>query len=320
MVKVRQVVHTTKVVKLDKPSRLVELNAKEFSIDLKVQRQLQEPRAEAMAEDFQPHALGLVTASKRADGHTYLLDGAHRISAARKANYEGLIACRLFEGLTLAEEAALFLTLNSSRAVQAIDRFKVRITEGEPIAVGINDVLKQYNLHVDWANNSSLNVISAITTLEKIYKGAGIREAGTYPDLLDRLIKTIVQAYASQEGKTDRATFSRIVLEGLGIFIATYNKRIDFERLVYVLKGTTPRQIVTNTRTLKEAKVKGPNLGMNAAQVVLNLYNNRNRAKLPEMHAIEPKNDTYHTDPLYVDPNQYVIEDAMEKEKEPAHV
>lgn len=323
MVKVRVVTNTAKVNVLDKPSKLVELHCKEFSLDLKVQRQLQEPRAEAMAEDFQPHALGLITASKRADGHIYCLDGGHRIAAARKASYDGLMATRLFENLTLKEEAALFLTLNSSRAVQAIDRFKVRITEGEPIASGINNVLKQYNLHVDWANNSSLNVISAISTLEKIYKGAGVREEGTYPDLLDRLIKTIVQAYSQTDGKADRTTFSRIMLEGLGIFIATYNKRIDYERLVYVLKGTTPRQIVTNTRTLKDAKVKGPNLGMNAAQVILNLYNNRNRAKLPEMHAIEPRNDTYHTDPLYVDPNQYVgqssIDEAMEKEKEPAN-
>lgn len=320
MAKVRQVVTTpTKVVKLDKPSKLVELHCKEFSIDLKVQRQLQEPRAEAMAEDFQPHALGLLTASKRADGHVYILDGSHRVSAARRANYDGLMATRLFENLTLKEEAALFLTLNSSRAVQAIDRFKVRITEGEPVAVGINDILKRYDLHVDWANNSSLNVISAIGALEKIYKGAGVREEGTHADLVDKLVSTITKSWSGGDGKMVRSTFSRVILEGLGYFIATYNKRIDYERLIFVLSNTTPGAIVTNTRTLKEAKVKGPSLGKNAAQVILNLYNNRNRAKLPEMHNIEPKNDTYHTDPLYVDPNQYVIEDAMAEEKEHAH-
>ncbi|MGZ4659668.1 MAG: DUF6551 family protein [Arthrobacter sp.] len=306
------IINTAKVVTLEKPSRLVELHAKEFSIDLKVQRQLNEARADAMSEDFQPHALGLITASKRADGHIYVLDGGHRTSAARKANYEGLIACRLFENLTLQEEAALFLTLNSSRSVQAIDRFKVRITEGEPVAVGINKVLKAYGLHVDWANNESLGVISAIGALESVYAGAGVREPGQYPELVDKVIRTLSKAYGD---KADRSTYSKIMLEGLGIFIATFGSRIDYDRLVYVLQGTTPRQIVVQTRALKDAKVHRGTLGTNAAVVLHRLYNNRWKAKLPEFHAVEPKNASYHKDRLEVDPNQYVIEDAMEKEK-----
>lgn len=316
MVKVAVPTHTPKVVTLDKPSKLVELHAKEFSLDLKVQRQLNEDRADKMAEDFQPHALGLLTASKRADGHVYVLDGSHRVSAARKANYSGLLACRLFEDLTLKEEAALFLTLNSSRAVQSIDRFKVRVTQGEPIATGINKVLKHYNLHVDWANNSSLGTISAIGALEKLYKGMGIREEGEYPELVDKLCDILLKAYGKDAANNDRSMFSATIIQGLGTFIAIYNKQIDTDRLVAQLQTSTPRQIITNTRVLKDAKIKGAQLAMNAAQVILNMYNNRNRNKLPEMNTIEPKNDSYHAD--RVDPNQYVkdenqstIEDAL---------
>lgn len=323
MVKVRVPVDTTKVVPLDKPSKLVELNAKEFSLDLKVQRQLNEDRADKMAEDFQPHALGLVTASKRADGHVYVLDGSHRVSAARKARYDGLIACRLFENLTLKEEAALFLSLNNSRAVQAIDRFKVRVTQGEPIATGINKVLEHYDLHVDWANNQSLGTISAIGALEKLYRGMGVREEGEYPDLVDKLCDILLKAYGKDAANNDRSMFSATIIQGLGTFIAIYNKRINNDRLVECLQNTTPRQIITNTRVLKDAKVKGAQMAMNSAQVILNLYNNRNRNKLPDMNQIEPKNDSYHTDPLYVDPAQYVkdenqstIEDAMKSEAE----
>lgn len=312
MAKREVIINTAKVVMLEKPSRLVELHAKEFSVDLKVQRLLNEARADAMSEDFQPHALGLVTASKRADGHVYTLDGNHRISAARKANYDGLIACRLFENLTLKEEAALFLTLNSSRSVQAIDRFKVRITEGEPVAVGINKVLKTYGLHVDWANNQSLGVISAIGALEYVYAGAGVREPGQYPELVDKVIRTLNKAYGE---KADRATYSKIMLEGLGIFIATFGSRIDYDRLVYVLQGTVPRQIVVQTRALKDAKVARGTLGTQSAIVIHRLYNNRQKEKLPAFENVEPRNASYHKDRLEVDPNQYVIEDAMEKEK-----
>jgi hypothetical protein len=308
------IVSTAKVVKLDKPSKLVELHAKEFSLDLKVQRALNEARADAMADNFQPHALGLLTASKRTDGHIYVLDGSHRVSAARKASYDGLLACRLFENLTLQEEAQMFLTLNNSRAVQAIDRFKVRITQGEPVASGINKVLKAYGLHVDWANNESLGVISAIGALEKVYAGAGVREPGQYPELVDKTIRTLHRAYGE---KADRATYSKIILEGLGIFIATFGSQIDYDRLVYVLQGTSARQIAVQTRAMRDARIRGGQLGNNAAAVLHRLYNNRHRPKLPEFHAVEPRNASYHLDkgqdPLYVDPNQYVIEDAIEE-------
>lgn len=285
-------------------SKLVELHCKEFSIDLKVQRELNEKRAQEIADDFQPEALGLLTASKRADGHTYILDGATRVSAARKCSYDGLMATRLFEGLTLKEEADLFLRLNFGRAVQAIDRFKVRITMEEPSAVNINNVLKAFNLHVDWANNASLGVISAISTLEKVYAGAGVRPEGEYPELLYKVIQTLVKAYGSN---ADRMTYSKVMLEGLGILIATFGSRIDYERLVYVLQGTVPRQIAIQTRTLRDAKARGGSLGKNAADTIHQLYNHRYRNKLPEFNEVEPMNNYIpEMDPLYVDPNQYV--------------
>lgn len=310
MVKKKIIVNSARIITLEKPSKLVELKAGDFSIDLKVQRILNEARAESMADKFQPHALGLVTASKRADNHIYLLDGAHRISAARKCNYDGLIATRLFENLTLQEEAELFLSLNSSRAVQAIDRFKVRITQGEPVAVSINNVLKAYGLHVEWANNESANVISAIAALESVYAGAGVWKKGDYPDLVDKVIRSLHRAYGE---KGDRMVYSKIMLEGLGIFIASFGARVDYDRLLYVLQGTVPRQIAVQARTLRDARGKknASGLGRAAAEVIHQMYNHRFKSKLPEFGAVDvlnalPEAKGYDQDPLYVDAAQYV--------------
>lgn len=309
MVKKKIIVNSAHIVTLEKPSKLVELHAKEFSIDLKVQRILNEARAETMADNFQPHALGIITASKRADGSIYCLDGGHRISAARKASYDGLLATRLFENLTIAEEAQLFLTLNNSRAVQAIDRFKVRITQNEPVAVGINNVLKTYGLHVEWANNESLGVISAIVALENLYAGAGVWKKGSYPELVDKVIRSLHRAYGD---KADRATYSKVMLEGLGIFIATFGARVDYDRLLYVLQGTVPRQIAAQARTLRDARGKrSSGLGRAAAEVIHQMYNHRYKEKLPEFGAVEvlnalPEGPAYDQDPLYVDASQYV--------------
>lgn len=293
-----------KIAKLDKPSKLEELDCMQFSIDPRVQRQLNEVRVQNISEDFKPHALGLITASRRVDGHIYVLDGAHRVSAARKAGFDGLMATRVFTGLTLAEEAGMFLTTNTTRAVQPIDRFKVRVTMGDPAAVSINHVLRHYGLQVNWAGNGAINAVSAVGTLEKVYYGAGVRPQGEYSDLVDRVIGTIHKAYGPNG---ERINYSRTMLEGLGIFWATFSKRIDPDRLTQILQDTVPRQIAAQARTLRDAK--GGTIGENAAEVIHRLYNHRFRGgKLPEFHEVDVSATYFvpESDPLYVDPNQFV--------------
>lgn len=288
-------------ITIDKPSKLVELPATAFSVDERVQRRLDQKRAQEMADDLQPQALGLFIASQRDDGHTYMIDGRHRMSACRMANYPGLLATRLFTGLTLKEEAKLFRIHNTMRPVSPVERFKVRVTEEEPTAVSINKVLSAYGLHVEHANNASLGIISAIATLEKVYKGAGVRADGEYADLLDKVIRTLHRSYGE---KNDRNTYSRVMMEGLGIFIATFGKRIEYQRLEYALQGQVPRQLQVQARTLRDAK--GGTLGSCAAEVIHKHYNHRYRTKLPEFHEVDPRNNIIELDPLWVDPAQYV--------------
>lgn len=286
---------------IDKPNKLVQLPATAFSVDERVQRKLDEKRAQAMSDDLQPQALGLLIASHRDDGHTYVIDGRHRMVACRLAHYNGLLDTKLFYGLTLKEEARLFRTHNTMRPVSPVERFKVRVTEEEPAAVSINRVLRAYGLHVEHANNASLGIISAIATLEKVYKGAGIRAEGEYPDLLDKVIRSLHRAYGE---KNDRSTYSRAMMEGLGIFIATFGKRIDFDRLEYALQGQVPRQLQVQARTLKDAK--GGTLGACAAEVIHKHYNHRHKSKLPEFHEVDVRNNVIELDPIWVDPAQYV--------------
>lgn len=293
-------------ITIDKPSKLVELPATAFSVDERVQRRLDEKRAREMSEDLQPQALGLFIASERTDGHTYMIDGWHRMAACRMANYSGLLATRLFSGLTLQEEAKLFRMHNTMRPVSPVERFKVRVTEEEPAAVSINKVLRAYGLHVEHANNASLGVISAIATLEKVYRGAGVRAEGEYADLLDKVIRTLHRAYGE---KNDRNTYSRAMMEGLGIFIATFGKRIEYQRLEYALQGQVPRQIQVQARTLRDAK--GGTLGSCASEVIHKHYNHRYRTKLPEFHEVDPRNNVIELDPLWVDPKQYVCQQTM---------
>ena len=301
----------THIEKLNKPSSLMELPENEFKVDPRVQRMLNEKRRDEMAEDFRPDSMGLVTASLRTDGRLYLLDGQHRVMAARACRYEGLIAARVFTDLTLEEEAGLFLTLNRTRAVSTIEKFKVRVTLGDRTAININKILTAYGLHVNFAASHVPNTISAIVTLEKVYRGAGVWDDGEYSELVDRVIGSITKAYGSD---TRAVVFSRPMIEGMGIFHATFGKKIDKERLATVLSEVPPRQIASRARTRRDAT--GGSIGENAAEVIHDLYNNRRRDKLPEFHKVEPKNNMAHVlDPMYVDPAQYV---KAEREAEKA--
>ena len=293
------------VEKLNKPSYLKEMHAGDFSIDPRVQRELNEARVDEMAADFRPDSLGLLTASERVDGRIYILDGMHRMVAARRASYDEGMATRVFKDLTLAEEAGLFLTLNSTRQVQAADKFRARIVLGDRIAVNINKILHMYGLSVSTSAAQQANSVSAIVTLEKVYRGAGVRSDGEYSDLVDKVIGTIQRTQDTSEKHT---VYSRTMIEGLGILWATFGKQIDRARLDYAMGTMTPSQLAIRARGRREAK--GGTIGENAAEVIHAAYNNRLRVgKLPDFKDVEPMAQIDPTnDPLYVDPAQYVKE------------
>ena len=286
---------------IDKESHLVELHPSEFLFDHRVQREVNEARVAMMALQFQPHSMGMIIASKREDG-VYVLDGGHRVSAAKAVGWDGLIPTKLWEGLTLQEEAQLFLTLNNVRAVQAIDMFKVRVTLEDDAAVNINKILKHWGLNVDWAGNTQRRTVSAIVALEKVYYGAGVRSHGTHADLVDSVIRALSAAYGVEP---ERIVWSGTILEGMGIFIATYGKRLDKQRLTRTLQKVTPAQFIARARSRKDTE-KGT-LAWNFAHILRNEYNNGNRNKLPHFHEVDPRNNAPEDDPLYVDPNQFVL-------------
>jgi len=300
---------TPHVEKLNKPSTLMELHVGEFMTDHHVQRQLNEARVVEMAADFRPDSMGLITASMRGDGRLYILDGQHRIAAARRANYDDEVAARVFSDLTIQEEAGLFLTLNKTRAVSTIERFKVRVTLGDRIAVNINKILKMYGLHVNFAAANTPNTISSIVTLEKVYRGAGVRDEGDHADLVDKTIKTLVRAYG---GDTRPVVFSRAMVEGMGIFHATYGKRVDMDRLIETMSAVPPRQVASRARTRRDAM--GGAIGENAAEIILGIYNHRRKDKLPEFSKVDPRNNYVDPtkDPLYVDATQYVKDGELQ--------
>jgi hypothetical protein len=249
--------------------RIVERKVGDLWVDPTVQRTLKKSRADAMAAEFRPDALGVLTTSNRGAGRIHVVDGQHRYRAAEVAGYTGPIQTTEYSGLTLAEEAALFRLLNKTEKVSAIDQFLVACVEQVPAALALARVLRDNGWSL--APTASTGKLSAIRSLERIYEASPQAAAAT--------IATLTAAY----GHIPSAVQGSLI-EGLGKFLIKYEGHaVDLNDLVKRLANSPggPDALVGFARGQKLSR--SGNLSHQVAWVITNIYNQRRRTtKLPE--------------------------------------
>lgn len=234
-------------------------------VDPNVQRSPDRGRAAKMAENLDLNAIGIVTVSKRANGSYHVIDGQHRVEALRLAGgEEEKVTCRVFEGLTLEDEARMFRLLNNTVKLTAIDRFRVRVVEGEPVAAGINETLARHGWKIMLASGEA--AFSAVAAAERIYN----RD----PAALERAIVTVTRAWGHDSAGTDGRLF-----EGLGMVLARYGSAVDDTELVERLARYPggPGRLLGKARGMTE--VLRITLTVAVADVLVELYNARRRTR-----------------------------------------
>lgn len=110
-------------------------------------RALNEKRARYLTERFNANAVGTIYVSLRNDGSLAVLDGQHRIYAA-KANGLHTLDAYVYADLTIEQEADLYRMFGDYLRQKATDRFLAAIRAGDPEALAIADVLAEYDLKV----------------------------------------------------------------------------------------------------------------------------------------------------------------------------
>lgn len=106
---------------------------------------------ENIVENFSQAAVNPPLVSRRADGTLWVIDGQHTIKSHVILG-RIKIACKVVDGLTLKDEADLFLIRNdpaSRRKLSKKQSFKARVEAGDTTAVAMNRVFKQskWTLH-----------------------------------------------------------------------------------------------------------------------------------------------------------------------------
>lgn len=245
---------------MQKPT-IKKVRANDLSMDITVQRDLDTRRVRKMAADLRLEAIGTLCVSRRSDGTMVVIDGGHRRGALIEAG-EGdtPVNAEVYTGLELADEAALFRYRNATQKVPYLDRFRVRLIEGEKQAVAVEALAKKHGWAVIPSSNDNTPVLLSVMKLEQL--------TGMDEDVADLTLEVVTRAW----GYTYEAVDYR-VLDGLFRFLKRYWKDVDVDDLVIKLSNYSggPEALVSRAQGLRDTLATSQ--GMAVAELITEAYN-----------------------------------------------
>jgi hypothetical protein len=227
--------------------KLEYIPASKLVADLAVQRSsLDEARVARMADRFDIDLVGVLEVSRRDDGSQHVLDGMHRTAAARAADLGDIeLPCLVWEGLTRAEEAHMFLGLNNAKGVNAVDRFRVRVVAEDPAAVALDEILALSGWTVK--AGTADGYFMAVGALEALWNTTPTYGRSN-AQIVDKTIRILTEAWGRQPD-----TMRSQIVTGIGSMVLRYGDTLNTSKLVSVLAlySGGPRKLVGDARTLR---------------------------------------------------------------------
>lgn len=228
-------------------------------------------RVNRMIAAFNPEAVGTLIASRRDDGSLVILDGAHRAAAMRGVGVTKARAL-IHSGLTRADEALMFVQLNTFKAPSSISRFLARAVADDPVAVDISRMIGERGWRIHSSNQDG--DVTCPDSLERIYvDGAGTKKQGAHPELLEWVLDVSKGAWGDEYSGT-----SSHILLGLAQFRGRFGTAIDTKRLVHALSFHRPETLIARAKVLRDAQ--GGTLPAALGKILSGIYNNKKRSNL----------------------------------------
>lgn len=220
---------------------VVELN--QLFADHQYQRELDLPRVRKMALTWNVRLLGVLEVSDRGDDGTHtaryaVMDGQHRMEAARRANVTHA-AVNVHTGLTIAQEAVMFDQLNRNRKqTNTWDHWRARRLAGERLVLDIERIVEQHGLLI--AMSPMDGRISCTSAMEKVVELGGLQ-------LLTSTLSLLYEIWGRQ-----RAAYEAPMIRGLASVMHYLKEPLSIPRLGDAMMETTPTQVRSHARSLKE--------------------------------------------------------------------
>lgn len=255
--------------------------AKQVMIDPSVQRAVQAREVNSIIGDFNPLALNVFVISIRANGDWVLLDGQQRLNAAVAAGYELPMDAKFYTGLTHQEEAILFRQLNFRQKVSQIELFHVACVEGDPKALAITKILKEFGIKV----GPSTGEFSAVSAAQRILGWPNGHIAFTW---------AIEMACMTWQADSGQQRLHGHVIEALAMIYDRYHELPGAKNNTKLLDPDVMRKklaasangvagILGHARTIRG--YKGGRIQVNIVDHLIGVYNNgfrNDENKLPE--------------------------------------
>lgn len=141
---------------------------------------------------------------------------------------------QIHTGLTLAEEAQMYVLLNNTKVPQAVDRIAVAAIGGDPVAELLVNTGAKYGWYLKKAPRIKAN--------QALYKIAQWDDDGV---ILDRVFHVLTDAWQHDVDAT-----SGDIVEGLAKLIQ-FRPHLDDKRLARVLHHSTPSTVMADVKQLR---------------------------------------------------------------------
>lgn len=183
------------------------------------QRDYKQYRVDHLVANFDPEQIGTPVVNHR-DGKYFIIDGQHRVATLKAVGWgDQSVECEVYQDLTEAEEAEMFLKRNDTLSVTAFDRFRIGVRAGRHPEIDVDKIIRDQGLRVA---RSGPGAIKAPATLVKVYNSHGGQV----------LTAAISVAYAAYN---DLGLESRVI-HGLSLMLSRYkNGLVDLDRLALQL-------------------------------------------------------------------------------------
>ena len=174
----------------DSPGVLMEIGKGQLFVDETYQRtDKSEPKIKAIASNWSWVACGTISVADRT-GTFYVIDGQHRVLAARRRADIEQLPCIVFETTSAVVEAKGFLQSNTQRKpITGVDRFRALVVTNDPSALLVKRLCDQVGREVK--TSPTPNAVRCVTVM--------LRQASSDPTTLERLWPIL---HALMEGRS----------------------------------------------------------------------------------------------------------------------
>lgn len=235
-------------------------------VDERVQRTLSEGKVGKLLSALNLSAIGIPVLSERPDGTHVIIDGQHRIIAMIRAGYgDTPIPCQVHHGLSISEEAALFLQHNDRNVVNILERFRIGVTAGIPEYVKIDNIATHRGFVIRTGHRNSLLCVAALL---RLYRNGAPKGRDGRPEVIDETLRVLGEAWGAE------GSGCREAVAGVGQVVGSFNGELDRERLINrlaVLPGGASG-IRQRARTRYDAGI-AKSVEQGAKQAVIDVYN-----------------------------------------------